>query len=218
MAWIERGSRQGDYTGVIRLAMPELLGTHYIIPKLADFIRRNDGIQFEFSADVRSAKLTKGEADILVRLTRPDHGSYHVKRIGRIALGLFASPDYVATFGTVTMPAVHSQHRFVGWDSDLSYLPISNWLDEKVAPQLINVRTRTMSSQFAVARAGIGIALLPALPAREAGLVPISTERFSCDVWMLLLDDIRNLKRFRDLADQLESFFRDDSADLVRMT
>lgn len=168
MLWIARGGGGEQEDGVVRLAMPELLGNHFIVPQMAAFLEAHPGIGLDMVADVRSARLTRGEADMLVRLARPEQGGYHVKRLGRVTLGLFAAPAYVARHGTLAGPA---GHRFIGWGAEMAYLPLARWLSRQSGGAVPAVQAHTMGSQLAAALAGMGIAVLPAFVGQEEGLV-----------------------------------------------
>lgn len=204
MLWIARGGGGETEDGVVRLAMPELLGNHFIVPALSGFLEAHPGIGLDMVADVRSARLTRGEADMLVRLARPEQGGYHVKRLGRVTLDLFAAPGYVARHGMLAGPA---GHRFIGWGAEMAYLPLARWLSRQSGGAVPAVQAHTMGSQLAAARAGMGIAVLPAFVGQEEGLVRMRDDGMTSDVWLLLRDDSRLLRRVRLVAGHLEQAF-----------
>lgn len=207
LLWLERGGAvpAEEVAGIVRLAMPELLGQHFIIPALADFCEEHPQIRLEAVADVRPLSLKRREADLLVRLVRPSHGDYTVKRVGSIALALYASPAYAARHGMPETLAELEQHRLIGWDSGLGFLPFSRWLVDAVPAAAVAFRAHTMSAQLAAVEAGVGLTVLPAFVARKFGFTRALKQEaplFS-DIWLLLAADAQNVMRVRLLADHL---------------
>jgi DNA-binding transcriptional LysR family regulator len=194
-----------EKAGVVRLAIPELFGQYFIIPSLASFCEQYPMIGLEAVADVRPLALNRRDADVLVRLVRPDYGNYVVRKIGRIALGLYASSKYIEKWGEPRAFSELSEHRLIGWDPKLSFLPFNRWLADKVSTHSHPFRSHTMSSQFAAVSAGIGLAVLPAFVANQAGLLRVvkEEEAFFSDLWLLQAADAQNLLRVRLLADYL---------------
>ena len=208
-----------EKAGVVRLAMPELLGQHFIIPSLAAFSELYPMIGLEAVADVRPLALNRRDADVLVRLVRPDYGNYVVRKVGRIGLGLYASRSYIEKYGMPNKFGDLPDHRLIGWDPKLSFLPFNRWLADAVSTQNQPFRAHTMSSQFAAVSAGIGLAVLPAFVANKAGLVRVikAEEAFFSDLWLLQAADAQNLLRVRLLAEHLAETISSANEQLQRL-
>ncbi|NTB99204.1 LysR family transcriptional regulator [Agrobacterium tumefaciens] len=221
MLWIERVATAPAQSlrGTIRLGMPELLGQHVIIPKLAHFLEDHPGIQLELIADVRSVRLSKGEADVLVRLSRPAHGNYVMRRAGALALGLYCSPAYAASYLKRKSGNDAAFHRVIGWEPTLAYLPMARWLKEQMISGDYVVRSHTLGSQLAAVQAGIGIAVLPAIVAKQYGLIQAMGDHppLISDIWILQQHDSHKLERVRALVDFLSTIFVSLEDELVTM-
>jgi DNA-binding transcriptional LysR family regulator len=155
---LERGAAMpGDnLAGIVRLAVPEFLGQHLIIPGLTEFQKRFPMIGLELIADVRPMRLTRREADVLVRLVHPNQGSYLVRRIGGIVLALYGSTSYLAAHGIPRRGDELSGHRLIGWESGLKFLPLAQWLQNMAAATNFVIRAHTMGAQLAAVEAGLG--------------------------------------------------------------
>jgi len=221
LLWLERSGAVPSEAlgGVVRIAMPELLGQHFIIPSLAEFGQKYPRIGIEAVADVRPLTLKDREADLLVRLVRPAHGDYTVRKIGRISLGLYGSQRYVSMHGIPRTFGELAQHRLIGWEARMSFLPLSRWLADAVpAPNLV-FRAHTMAAQLSAVEAGIGLAVLPAFVARKYGLVRMVADEapFRSDIWLLQASDAQSFARVRVLADHLTELFEHATDSLAQI-
>lgn len=221
LLWLERGGAAPaeEYSGVVRLALPELLGHHVVIPSLTAFFQQHPSIQLELLADVRPLNLSKRQADLLVRLVRPSHGDYLMRRVGSIAMAVYGSPEYIEAHGA---PATYSdlgQHRLVGWDNGLGYLPFSRWLFDAIPNANIALRAHTMSAQLSAVQSHIGLAVLPAVVARKFGLKRVlsSDAAFFSEVWLLQSSDSKSVARVRALADHIADALEAASDSLSRI-
>lgn len=207
LLWLERGGATPaeEYAGVVRLAVPELLGHHVIVPSLASFFEAYPSIQLELLADVRPMNLSKRQADLLIRLVRPSHGDYLVRRVGSVAMAVYGAPDYVAKHGSPETYSDLTGHRLVGWDNDLGYLPFSRWLFDAIPNANITLRAHTMSAQLAAVQAGIGLAVLPVVVAKKFDLTRVLTTdaTFFSEIWLLQAADSKNIARVRALANYI---------------
>jgi DNA-binding transcriptional LysR family regulator len=115
----------------------------------------------DLHADTRTLDLSRREADIAVRLTRPREPALVARRLGVMHLSLFASPEYLERRGTPRNVAALGAHDFVGFDASLDALPQIKWLYRTVPEPRYAVRANTTSAQVLACTEGHGIALLP---------------------------------------------------------
>jgi DNA-binding transcriptional LysR family regulator len=221
LLWLERGATgpTEQLTGIVRLAIPELLGHHLIVPSLAGFQQQYPAIRLEVIADVRPLRLSRREADVLVRLVRPTHGDYLVRRIGSIALGLYGSRTYVETCGAPRTVEDLEKHRLIGWDPGLGFLPLARWLSDNAPESNFVFRSHTMGAQLVAAEANLGLAVLPAFIANRHGLLRVleGEPPFVSDIWLLQQSESHTLARVRALADHVAETVTDAGAQLMSM-
>ena len=208
------GGAPEEAAGVVRLATPELIAHEVILPRLPGFLDAHPGLALELSADVRPVRLTRQEADIVIRAVRPTQGSYTMRRIAAIPVGLFAAPGYLARAGVPAAPADLARHRIIGWDDDLSFLAMARWLAALAGDVRPALRTTTFTAQLIACRAGCGVAALPAFLGRRYGLEPVLTDAppLVLDIWLIVRADLRTAARVRTVCDFVEGALADIGA------
>lgn len=130
-----------------------------LAPVLADFQRVYPGIIVRYLTGIRLFRLEYGEAHIALRAgPRPQELDNVVQSLGKLSLGLFASPSYIEIYGRPSGVDDLTGHRFVGPDEGRGRAPFVGWLKENVAREQIAFRTTdaTASEQAVVAGAGMG--------------------------------------------------------------
>lgn len=192
--------------GTVRVALPENLATHLILPEISQFIEKYPNIFLEFVTNVSLANLTRREADISLRLVRPEAGRFVVSRVAQMATALYASSDYLAKF-PFNRQLKGRGHFAVSWDEMFGHLQSSTWLNERLPQAYVTVRTTTLQSQLAACMGGAGLCVLPCF---IADLVPNlirlmpPKEVFMQDIWSTMHHDISKLSRIRAVAKFLQ--------------
>ncbi|TXC74076.1 LysR family transcriptional regulator [Sphingorhabdus soli] len=155
--------RGGAIKGVVRLAAPETIASHLILPALRPFLTQHPGLELEMVTGITPVGIARGEADLALRLVTPEHGALTIRRVGTMAHGVYAARDDVTEFATA---------RLVGWTAEHN-LPASRWLHRLTgrAPEL---RLNSMPGQVAAITAGLGIGILPCFLAKGLKRLPVS--------------------------------------------
>lgn len=154
--------------------------------------------------------IDRDEADIALRMRKPpEMGEFAVRRIGRIAFSLYASPAYLEGRDPATVEIIgvraDGQSRQAKWlEKACGGKPATLWLAE-------------VPLRLAAARDQQGAALLPCfLGDAEPGLqrlMPPPADLHE-DVYLLLPHDRRHRPRVRAIADALTALFRTEAARL----
>ncbi|WP_404939387.1 LysR family transcriptional regulator [Pseudomonas sp. JDS08PS003] len=173
--------------GVVRIDCPELMGSHLIMPALAEFRARHPQISFDFVNSARSVKLTQSHSDVLLRLHRPEAGNFTLRRVGALTQALFCSQGYAATQGCPDDPGQLRQHSLIGWNESLAHMPLARWLDQLSGGQPLWMRTGNLEAQLKAVQADLGIAALPAYIAEPLGLCRVLPQMapHRADIWLL---------------------------------
>jgi DNA-binding transcriptional LysR family regulator len=151
----------------------------------------------------RSASLSRREADLAVRLSRPTEKRLVVRKIGTIAFSLYAAPGYLAAHEP-------GSFEFIGYDESLDDVPQQRWLKAAAGARPIVLRTNDIDSQRAAARTGVGIAALPCyLGDSDSELAPLDVRMKSVtrDVWLVVHGDLRRAPPVRAVMAFLVSCF-----------
>ena len=199
--------------GTVRLALPEGLSIEVLVPVLPQFYSRHPNINLILNVSSNSANLTRGEADIAVRLFRSKEANLVTKLLGHMSLGIFASPDYIKNYGLPKKVGELKHHRIIAYGDQLSTLPENQWLADHSGASL-----RVLCSDSTIARlkatvAGVGISIQPRIFLRnKSGLVPVleDVKLPEHEVWVVYHNDLRHLGRIRAVVNFITSTFELD--------
>ena len=190
MTGLERGAleKRGEYSGEVRMDAPELLGQHILLPNLAPLAQAYPEIRLDIRSSVRPVRLTAQESDIVLRLVRPDRGSYSMRTVGRVAFGLYCSSGFADRYGTPGGAADLQRFRVIGWNDELRFLAMALWLEELCPDVRPSLKLSSFTSQLEAARCGLGIAVLPCFAAEQTNLLRVLKEgpTLSLDLWLLV--------------------------------
>lgn len=81
-----------DSEGEVTLAITDGLGAYWLAPRLRDFHRANPGLLLNMTCAMKSADVMRMEADVAVRLDRPQSSDLKISKLGRLHLMFFAAP------------------------------------------------------------------------------------------------------------------------------
>ncbi|MDR3476375.1 MAG: LysR family transcriptional regulator [Devosia sp.] len=167
------GGADSRAEGTVCLALPEFFAVKVLAPALPRFHAAYPNITLKVRTGHELLNLARGEADIAWRNRRPEQNSLVSRRVGTGAIGLFASPRYIAAHG---MPAQgdFDGHRLLLFDDSLAGVPGCQWIEQRIGRARVVMRCNEIAPLLAAAREGVGIALLPAIAAfGEAELEPL---------------------------------------------
>ncbi|KST60731.1 transcriptional regulator [Methylobacterium sp. GXS13] len=197
---IERRARgyAASPVATVRISAPPALAARLIAPQVAGFHRAQPGITLVLSGAARIAALDRGEAEIAVRLSRPDDPDLLIRRVGVMRFGLYATPDQAAT--------PPEEWTFIGYDSVLEHVPQQAWLRTVLAGRPIVFQASDLFGQKEAARAGLGSVVLPRfLGDGDPTLVhlPVEPKPPSRDVWLVTYPDLKRSPVIRAAMDFL---------------
>jgi DNA-binding transcriptional LysR family regulator len=195
VADLERGIRNVDHevSGSVRLTAVPMLINRLVVPALPELQTRHPGLRLDLVADPRNANLTRREADIALRLARPETGrSVLARRLGQL--------DY-AVYGA------SARLSWLTYEEGLAHLPQARWIEtasrgEAMAPLSVN----DAEALFQAVSVGLGKSLLPCFVADGAtGLRRLSGAKpvLSREVWLLTHTDLRRQARMVAVVDWL---------------
>lgn len=198
---------QSTLTGRVRLSAPPVLVSEVIIPAMRNLRADHPELQIELSANSHIASLDSGQADLAVRMVEPQGKQNIIRRIGAVDFALYATPDIAK------LPP--QDWRFIAFDETLAHVPQQRWLKEFAGDRPLDLLTGDFHSQFAAARAGLGIALLPCVMAQPCkDLVRVVTAHPEArSVWLVIHADLKHAPAVRAVADMLVTAFGETLVD-----
>lgn len=105
-------------TGTVRVTTSQVAAIWMLPPLLAQLQQAEPGIDIELVASNQLTNLLRREADIAVRMVRPQQGSLVARKLADIPIVAAAHESYLARAGTPRRPEDLLGHRLIGYDRD----------------------------------------------------------------------------------------------------
>ncbi|MET4576860.1 LysR family transcriptional regulator [Ottowia thiooxydans] len=103
--------------GTLRLDLHGAHASAIILPRIGEFKQRYPHINFAISSGDRLVDLVKEGIDCVVRAGEPRDSSLVVRRLAQMPQIICASPEYLAQYGTPTLPQDLAAHQGIGFFS-----------------------------------------------------------------------------------------------------
>ncbi|NRG16110.1 LysR family transcriptional regulator [Rhizobiales bacterium] len=177
--------------GLVRVSSVSFVIDTLIAPLLPEFVARHPDITLELVPSNETASLALREADIGIRLARPERGKLAARKIGEVEFALAARRE--------TEP-----EHFIAYERDLDDLPEIRKIREVYDGEPI-ARISSLQGIAQAAGAGLGAAMLPlATIAAHRELEPaepaISVTR---PLWLVVHEDLKSRATVRCVLDWL---------------
>lgn len=136
--------------GLVRLTAVPLLANRLLVPALPALTAARPGLRLELLAEPRNLSLTRREADLALRLARPEQGGATLaRRLGRL--------DY-AVYGPRRRGA--ARLPWIGYEEGLAHIPPARWLAAAEGPRAA-LAVQDAETLWQAIAAGLGKSLLP---------------------------------------------------------
>ena len=192
--------------GTVRISASEIIGVEVLPPMLARLRQAHPLLKIELVPTNRVQDLLQREADIAVRMTEPKQDQLVARRVGEVALGLYAHVDYLQLRGIPATPADLKQHALIGFDKETPFLRTMQKLMPAWAREDLSLRADSDLAQLAMIRAGCGIGVCQvALAEHDTRLARVLPEHcaFHLETWVTMHEDLRNSPRCKATFDAL---------------
>lgn len=190
--------------GTVRLATLETLANHLIIPGLSILQKNYPKLALEITTDLYPVNLHRRDADLALRIIRPEQGHVNVRQLGTLGFGLYGSTDYLATCASGLFQGEYDNAHFIGWTSEYSQLPSVSWLKQTLKGRPLSISTTSIFTQITAASEGLGLAVLPHIAASNTGLICVSRDLgIDRPIWLVIQSDLAHSPRIRKVADFL---------------
>jgi DNA-binding transcriptional LysR family regulator len=157
--------------GLVRITCPSDVAEVVVAPMLGELLERYPGLRVELVPSEAILDLTRREADIALRIVRPERGDLVVTKVAQVRWVLAAAPVLAKRLGTLRS---WSDAPWIGWGERLS----SSWPARWVTARLPEggdpvVRSDSFMLQVSLVASGLGVGLVPEPSAQHYGLVPV---------------------------------------------
>lgn len=192
----ERAARATqEIDGSLRIATTEYIGVEVLAPQLDALRERHPRLDVELVLDNAPSDLTRGEADLAIRLFRPTQPELIARRVAQVDGGLYASRAYLARRGAPDDLEALLEHDLIGFDARGPMAMAMARVDARLVPAAFAVRTDSLMAQLAACRGGAGIAVLQGpIARRHDALIQVlpTLPLPPLELWLVAHEDMRH--------------------------
>lgn len=195
-----------DMQGSVRVSASQIVAVH-LLPGLLGALRQQlPGVSVDIVASNRMSNLLRREADIAIRMARPQQASLLARRIGRVDIGVYASAGYLSRRTAPRTAQDLLRHELIGFDQDEQIIRGLHAVGVPATRESFQVRSDDHLVHWQCLVAGLGVGFAATwLAEREPGLrrllpdLPIPP----LPVWLAVHREIRSSARVRAVFDFL---------------
>jgi DNA-binding transcriptional LysR family regulator len=190
------------------------LGTHWLTPKLGEFIDLYPDIRISLITTDEELDLAMREADVAIRLRQPTQPDLIQRKLFSVHFHAYASPEYLKRFGTPREVGDLDHHRILqlGGSNIPTFLQNRNWLLEVgrngKGPRTPLLILNNILGLLRACQRGLGIGLLPDYLIEENhGLVQLLTQSdpIALDAYFVYPEELKSVARVQVFRDFLVS-------------
>ncbi|MDB4193438.1 LysR family transcriptional regulator [Candidatus Pelagibacter sp.] len=160
------GDQKNKPTGKLTITTVRSFGTHWLTPRIQEFMTLNPEIEIELIFDDKELDLSTRQADIGIFMRRPKQLNYIQKKLVDIKYYIYGSNKYLEKYGMPKTIADLNKHKFISFGKGApSPVYDPDWAlklgikDAKKRKPVMKVNS-VMGLLLAV-EAGVGLAALP---------------------------------------------------------
>lgn len=204
-----------DHSGTVRITA-SLVMSNFILPKIITKLRRkHPNIELELHASDESENLLFHEADIAIRMYRPDQLDIITRHLGGMELGIFASKGYIDQNSIPQSVDDLMQHDWIGYDRSELMIKGMRALGWQVDRSFFKIRCDDQAAYWQMLKAGAGIGVGQVVIAQQSdNLVRLleDTNIPSIPVWLTANKALKHSARIRVIYDAIAQ----ELSDLVK--
>ncbi len=153
-------------SGDLRITTTVGLGSHWLTPRLGEFLDLYPDIRVEVILTNEELDLSMREADVAIRLRQPVQADLIQRRLFTVHFHVYAAPEYLKRYGTPQKLADLDEHRILSFGGDApSYLMAVHWLAsagrDNREPRPYHMVVNNITALKKAVERGVGIAVLP---------------------------------------------------------
>jgi len=195
--------------GSVRLTASEMVAVYILPEMLAALHLEEPRIRVDMVASMTTENLLLREADIALRMFRPEQNDVITRHVGDMTIGMFAHPDYLARRGVPRTIADLAGHSVIGFDRIDVIIRGFRQVGFEIDRDFFAYRCDSQAAGWEMAKAGFGITFGPTVLGARDGLervaLAIDREVLTLPIWLTAHSDLRYSRRIRFVYDFLAS-------------
>ncbi|PWC83224.1 LysR family transcriptional regulator [Azospirillum sp. TSH100] len=210
--WRTASGWGSEVRGTVRVTASEVVGARILPAILAQLRQRHPALEVELVLSNGVDNLLQRDADVAVRMVEPDQQALLVRRIGTIALGMYAHRDYLDRQGVPHCPHDLARHSLIGFDRETPDIRAMMRRAPAIDLPRFALRSDSHLAQLSAIEAGFGIGICQVpLARRNPDLVRLLADAFDMPMgmWVAMHEDLRTTPRCRAVFDGLAAGLRE---------
>ncbi len=193
-----------DLSGTLRVTCPEGMASRLLAPMIEAFQVKYPQLRVDLIMTDRRLDLSKGEAEVAIRMHEPGEASLIARRIADSAWGIYASRTYIERHGRPQKYEDLDNHAVVEFAGEMADNQAGKWLRLTAPLARIAARGNSMLGVLAFVKSGAGLAPLPMMlggsaEGLEAVLAPVP--EIGSRIYLVMHKDLRRTARVRAFSD-----------------
>jgi DNA-binding transcriptional LysR family regulator len=183
----------------VRLSATEFVISDVLAPALSRLWAKSVDFQLHLHSQADIVSLAARDADIAVRMSRPEGASLIIRKLPQLHLGFFASTALLA--GRDAAKVNLGEESLLIYDDSYGRLPELDWLQSQGLGGAVAMRTGSTRGLMTAAQNGAGVGLLPVAIARLypdlVQIAPPQSPPPSRTPWLVVHRDLRRQPSIR---------------------
>jgi DNA-binding transcriptional LysR family regulator len=152
--------QRDSISGTVRIACSSVAASYLMPPVLAALAEAEPAVQIVLVVSNQLSNLLRREADIAVRMVRPDQGSLIARKLADLPIGAAAHQRYLARHGVPQTPQDLVGHRLLAYDRDQTIDDGLAMMSTPIPREAFAVRTDDQLAYTRLVANGAGIGFL----------------------------------------------------------
>lgn len=189
-------------SGDVRVSVAGILLEHLLPPVLAQFASAFPAVQIELVAAREHVSLRRREADVAIRMADSVPQWLVGRKLADLQFRIFARRSGRGGVALRSIAELTALRRWIGFERDAREARFDRWLAAAVPEENVLLRVDDFAHAAALARAGLGFALLPAfVEAHVPELMPLSPpiDELKTPLWLITHPELKNTARVQVL-------------------
>ena len=199
----ELSGRDTRLSGKLRVTSSETLAFRILTAEIARFRVVHPGIEVELVLDNRALDLSRREADVALRATRPREPDLFGRKLADIAWAVYGlvkeTPKQLKAKGKDPLAG----QEFVSWAETAQGIKAARWLADNIPRDAVVYRSSSILNQLVAAKSGMGLAVLPCYlgdPESDLARVTGPILELTTELWLITHQALKDSARVRAVA------------------
>ncbi|MCF6322380.1 MAG: LysR family transcriptional regulator [Rhizobiaceae bacterium] len=192
--------------GTVRITASQIVATYLLPAILTRLMNEAPQVEIELVATDEVENLTQRDADIAVRMVRPQNPNLIARKVNEIHMGIYGRKDYLKTRPPIHAPHDLDHHRLIGYDTDERIISGMAELGVIVERNFFRFRCDDQVTCWQALCDGLGLGFAPNYLARTNQNLERLAEQFAIPplpVWLVTHREIKSNRRIRMVFDFL---------------